>query len=433
MASALQAGAYRLNITPPLGICMEGSFGVIRARDVWDDLYTNALVIDDGHGEVALISVDVCSIPTFVYHDICRQVTAMTGIGAERVILTATHTHSGPVTGEDLDGIYEVSEDYVSQLKKKVASAVRLAQTRKQPVTVGVGRGENRDYVFNRRLSQPDGSIAMNWIDPRLIQEARSSGAVDSEVLVMRLDGAGGRPVAHVVNYANHNNAAPFDVISADYAGVMGDHLRAIYGPDLGVLFLPGAAGNVNWLDHHARGPRSPALYRKIGKSLAGTVLEIEARLAPLDSGEVWVGHEKMMLPERPYRDYDVAVDGTFGPPEGARDFFDAYRQAYERYKELPLASHEVDVHVVRLGDQVALCTNPAELFTEYGLEIKARSPFPYTMVTELTNGLIGYVPTREAFDQGGYEVRKIPGNSFMAVDTGERIVEAWTKLLHAE
>lgn len=433
MESTLQVGAHRLNITPPLGICMAGSFGVIRARDVWNDLYANALVIDDGGQEVAIVSVDVCFIDTEGYKDICRRVTEMTEIREENVLIAATHTHSGPTTGMDLDGIYEISEDYVSQFKRKVASAVRLAQMRKQPARAGAGAGENHDHVYNRRLAAPDGGIVMNWVDRRVVRDLESEHAVDPSIAVVRFDDPEGNPIAHIVNYANHNNAAPFDVVSADYAGIMGDHLRAIYGPGLVVLFLPGAAGNVNWLDHRDPNPPGPRLYREIGKSLAGTVLEIDAGLERIEPCEIRVGHRKLRIPERPYRDYDVTVDGTFGPPEAASDFWDAYRQAYERYKDLPLPVHEVDVHVVRFGDRVALCTNPAELFTEFGLQVKAESPVPYTMVSQLTNGLIGYVPTPDAFGEGGYEVRKMPGTSYMATDTGSRIVRAWTELLHAE
>jgi len=430
MGASKQAGAYRLNITPPLGICLEGSFGVIRAMDVWNDLYANALVIDDGAKEIAIISVDVGSIDTESYKDICRQITDLTQIPQENVLLTATHTHSGPATGMDIDGLYEVSEDYVIQFRKKVASAVRLAQMRKQQAEIGVGRGENSDYVFNRRLLMPDGSIAMNWIDKKITQKAKSKDVVDTELLVMRFDDQHGRPIAHIVNYANHNNAAPGDIISADYAGVMGDHLRAIYSPELVVLFLPGAAGDINWIDYADRNQYSPTLYQKIGKSLAGTVLEIDARLEYFKPGEIQVGFQKMVIPERPYRDYDIVVDGTFGNPDNASDFFVAYKQAYERYKDLTPPLHEVDVHVLKFGDKAVLCTNPAELFTEFGLEIKAASRCEYTLVAQLTNGLIGYIPTEEAFAEGGYEVRKIPGGSYMAVDTGKRIVRAWMELL---
>jgi hypothetical protein len=219
-------------------------------------------------------------------------------------------------------------------------------------------------------------------------------------------------------------------LISADYAGVMADHLRAVFGPQLGVLFLPGAAGNVNWIDHLDPGQMSPALYQKIGRSLAGTVLEIDARMRRVDRPALSVRGRTLALPERPYRDYDITVDGTFGGPELTADFVKAYRKAYERDKDLPLPVHEVDVRVVAFGEAAALCANPAEFFAEYGLAVKAGSPYPFTLVAELTNGVVGYVPTPEAFAFGGYEVRKMPEVSYLAMDAGERIVEASLALL---
>lgn len=424
-----KAGAYRMNISPPLGICMEGGFSEVRARDVWDDLYANALVLDDGQTEVAFVSVDVCSIDQPRYLEISQQVHELTGIPAEHVIVTATHTHSGPATGMDMDGIYTVDREYANQMIKKIASAVRLAQLRKEDARLFAGRGANHDYVFNRRLIMPDGTVRMNWVSREYTQGARGDGIVDPEVIALKITGLDGKPFAFVVNYANHNNAGPGDIISADYAGVMGDCLRAVHGSQVVTLFLPGPAGNVNWLDHWAR-ERDRFLYRKIGQALAGTVLEIEGRMENIEQPVLKVQFERPIIPERPYVAYDILEDYTFGAPEHNRDFFDAYQAAYQTYKDLPLPEHEVDLHVVNIGEDVALCTNPAELFVEFGMEIKRRSPRKYTLVSELTNGLIGYVATRQAFAEGGYEVRKLPGNSFMAVETGERIVDNWERLL---
>jgi hypothetical protein len=85
---------------------------------------------------------------------------------------------------------------------------------------------------------------------------------------------------------------------------------------------------------------------------------------------------------------------------------------------------------MLRFGSQVAITTNPCELFCEFGLAIKSGSPVKYTLVSELTNGAMGYVPTRQAFEEGGYEIRKLPGNSFLAMDAGGRIVDATLEML---
>jgi hypothetical protein len=177
----------------------------------------------------------------------------------------------------------------------------------------------------------------------------------------------------------------------------------------------------------------SPALYQKIGRSLAGTVLEIDAHLRPVDRPTLSVRGRTLRIPERPYCDYDVTVDGTFGGPELTADFFNAYRKAHERDKDQPLPVHDVDVRVMAFGDAAALATNPVELFAEYGLAIKAGSPYPFTLVAELTNGAAGYAPTPEAFAFGGYEVRKMPEVSYLARDAGQRIAQASLELLSSQ
>jgi len=170
MAGNLLAGAYRAVITPPLGVGLEGSFRFPAAENVLDDLHVNALFLDDGLSEVAIASVDVCVIPRPLIDTIVGQVHEVCGIPKESIIISATDTHSGPLLGLFvLTGKSDAT--YVDFLGRQVASAVTLAQRRKQTVAqVGVGRGENRQHVLNRRLRDPDGRILMNWIDPALLE-----------------------------------------------------------------------------------------------------------------------------------------------------------------------------------------------------------------------------------------------------------------------
>jgi len=83
---------------------------------------------------------------------------------------------------------------------------------------------------------------------------------------------------------------------------------------------------------------------------------------------------------------------------------------------------------VIRI-DEAAIAANPAELFVEFGLQIKAQSPCHPTFVVELANGIIGYVPTVQAFSQGGYEPR-LAGSSKLVPEAGGMIVETSLKLL---
>jgi len=426
------AGDYRTNITPPLGISMEGTFSERSAEDVAEELFANALVLADAEKEVVLISVDVCSMPTEMVTQVKEKIERLCSIPADQILITSTHTHAGPAMDSG-GGLFNIWSDYLEVFKNQIASAARLAQLRKQPAHMSAGKSINKRFVFPRRLKRPDGSVVMNWIDKAQLQDCTSAGVVDPEVLALRFDDANGRPISFVVNYANHNNACPPEWISADYAGVMGDHLRSVYGSQLVTLFLPGAAGNVNWIDFKDLDQYSRTLYRQIGKSLAGSVMDADARMEYIPVEKIDLSSDTIPVAERPYTPYDIQMDGTFGPPETAQDFWTAYRKAYDENHASLLQTIPVPIHALVLGEKVALVTNPVELFTEFGLEIKAGSPYPYTLVAELTDGSLGYVPTETAFQEGGYEVRRLPGNSMLAVDAGRQIVKVSLGLLRRE
>jgi hypothetical protein len=186
-------------------------------------------------------------------------------------------------------------------------------------------------------------------------------------------------------------------------------------------------------LDWRDPGKWAPEHYAGIATGLTGTVLQITACMQYPPVERIDISTYLLRLPERPYRDFDTQVDDTFGSATNL--FFGVYKSARQREEQALAAGGRLPVHdlsltALRLGDDVAILTNPAELFCEFGLEIKQNSPVKYTLVSELTNGAMGYVPTRQAFEEGGYEIRKLAGNSFLAMDAGERIVDASLSLL---
>jgi neutral ceramidase len=430
--SKLFCGAYRTDITPAIGCSLQGSFDDIRSTEIHDPLYANALVLDDGITEVAIVSVDTCELHAHNAGQIAAEIERVCGIPAARVILAATHTHSGPPTGSSIVESVLPDPVYVEHFRRQVVSAVQMAQKRKQPVRLGVGQAENRNHVFNRRLRKPDGHIVMNWIAAEYLQDTVPSGPVDPQMIAIRLVDGLGKTVAFIINYANHNNAAGGTRISADISGHIGDLLRRLYGPDLVVVFLLGACGNTNWVDRHNSERWQPHHFQDIATGLTGTVLEIVATMEYPEVNHIAMTNSILELPERPYRDFDTQVDDTFG---GDADlFFNVFKTAREREEQAlaegkPLPIHELPLSVLKIGSKIGIITNPCELFCDFGLAIKAGSPLKYTLVSELTNGAMGYIPTRQAFEEGGYEIRKLPGNSYLVMDAGDQVVAASLKL----
>ena len=434
MMHELKAGAYKVDVTPPVGTCVAGTFSVVRASNILDRLYIHALVIDDGQNETALISADVCYLNTeFINNRMIPDISRCSGILPQNIMIAATHTHSGPVLHSTLPEVFgEALESYVDMFIKASATAVYMAKKRKKDVRVSAGKGKNENHVFNRRLKKPDGTIVMNFVESDFLKDCSPSGPVDPEVLVARFDDADGKPVAMVVNFANHNNTfCGQELFSASISGYMKSVLEKVYGDEMITIFLLGACGNTNWVDFRDETMWTDKdIHKKIGTGLAGTVLEIMPVLKPVEGNKVEILHEKLEIYDRPYCNYDTFEDDTFGRGALRKEFFDGYNTDKIKYEKEPLALNMLDICVMCIGEDLAIASNPAELFAEIGMEIKLQSPFKYTFISELTNGSCGYVPTAEAFNEGGYEVRKIKEGSYLDKNAGRKIADASLNLL---
>jgi neutral ceramidase len=310
------------------------------------------------------------------------------------------------------------------------ATSAVMAYQRLAPAVLSSGKSINKNHVFNRRLSKPDGSIIMNWIDRRELQECDYAGPVDPELGVIRFEDTEGKTIGFILNYAVHNNAYYGQEITPDFFGYTASLLSKVFGPDVVTVFLAGACGDTNWIDHKDYSQEGDRLlYRKIGTGLAGSVMEVLPRLKRLTIESIKVSSGKFEARERPYSEYDTRIDGTFGT--GDEVYHKLYSDYYKMTAGKPLRKQSVEISTIALGNEVLFLTNPAELFTGYGIKLKEKSPFPLTVISELTNGYIGYIPELEDFDEGGYEVKKIHRNSFLEKDTGDRIVDLSLKLMN--
>ena len=196
-------------------------------------------------------------------------------------------------------------------------------------------------------------------------------------------------------------------------------------------LFAQGCSGNINHLDvtssARQKGHDEAA---RIGTVLAAEVLKTHTRLKTLDPASISARREIVKLP-LPEVDADAVarareVASTYDTPNAApfMELVNAFKviSVYERQGR-PL---EAEVQVLALGDDLAWVGLPGEIFVEIGLAIKEGSPFETTIVTELANGSIGYVPDRKAYAEGNYE----PVSARCAAGSGEMLVEASLRLL---
>ena len=436
MGADLRAGAAAVKITPPKGAPMAGYYYNRAADGVHDDLFAKAVVLESERIRAAMVACDVESLPRDIVEKARKKIAADTGIAGAAVMISATHSHTGPVILEEgspnkLEGeMLVIARKYAEDLPDKIAESVKLAAAALKPVRVSAGIGREPSLAFNRRFYMKDGSVGWNpgKLNPEIV---RPAGPTDPAVPTVYFEGLDGHPLATYVNYAMHLDTVGGFEYSADYPFTLSTLLAAAKSADMLTLFTIGCAGNVNHIDVNTgekqSGHKEAA---RIGTVLAAETLRTFKKMEVLDPGAPRVRSEivKLPLPELQSGELEWArkITPAFGKKDAA-PFMDLVRA----FKIVDVAERagrpiEAEVQVITLGNRLAWVGLPGEIFTELGMTIKLASPFQYTIVASLANGSIGYVPDRKAYPQGAYE----PVSARCAAGSGEMLVDAATRLL---
>jgi hypothetical protein len=306
---------------------------------------------------------------------------------------------------------------------------VAVAQKKLAPARASTALGKEDGISFNRRFHMKDGTVSWNPAKrhPGIV---RPAGPIDPDVGVVYFDSPKNAPVATYVNFALHPDTVGGEGVSADYPGVLAKLLGGFRGPDMVTVFANGCCGNINhrdihWLDTQ-KGPREA---HRIGTLLAGAVLRTTPHLKPLTAGALRVKSETVELPLAPITEADVAAARDV--VKRVKDPKTKFLEKVKAFQVLDVAARngktwEVEVQVIALGDDLAWVSLPGEIFVELGLAIKKASPVRHTLLAELANGSIGYIPDRGAYPQGNYEVV----SARCAEGSGEMLVEAALRLL---
>jgi neutral ceramidase len=422
------AGCTTLDITPPLGVCLAGHFNTRHASGLHDPLTAQALVLGHGEARVALVGADLIAVSAEMTAAVRERVRAATGLPPDHLMLWATHTHAGPSLVAGDGGARD--EAYCDLLVSRLAGAVIAAANRMRPASLRGAWGSEDRIALNRRYRLKDGSVRTNpgVGNPDI---ARVDGPSDPTVGALFVDTDDGLS-AVLVNFGCHLDVLGNGNIlfSADYPYYLRRALRSVYGGRVVVAFANGPCGNLNHINVFAnRRQGGYDLARMMGMMLAGEVLKIEPGAQSLSGDAVWGRSHTLDLPRRPYTETETTEFQATLADDRVSDI--AYAKVRAR-THLALSqrgdtSTPVEVQALRLGD-LALLGIPAEYFVEYGLELRQRSPLPHTFVVELANDCLGYVPTPQAFDEGGYE-----GTSARFTrDAGPLLAEAALRLVES-
>lgn len=424
----LTAGAARACITPPMGTRMAGYAGRTEGcRAVHDDLHARALVLDNGEARLALLTLDLIGMDGEQVAQVREGVEAAMGIPGDCVMVCCSHTHAGPVM-PSLDSRRDpLGEDprevpaRVAVLVDTLAGVVRQANDRRQPVRLRYLKGSLPELSMNRRRAVQGGT------------------PVDPEVRTLLLTGEDEAPVAVVVNFTCHPTVMGGKnlTVTAEYPGAMARLVEGVC-PGCTALFVQGTCGNLNpnWFKLERE---SFATIERMGRALGGEVLrevytgiatqapEEDVSLKAVSTADplpLWpqpdlegareiLKAQEMLLararaggfPANPLPFWhSMAVDENLSA--GTAESYVTWAQKLVRLAEdgIRVAAPAAEVQTLRIGSG-AIASLPGEAFMELGMGTKEAFADRPVLVAGYTNGSLGYIPTREAFAEKGYEV----------------------------
>lgn len=409
----LRAGVAEMALEPRLGLVPELVWTKGRPprkpEGYRTPLYVKALVLSNGHDPVALVTLDLLGIDRPDAIRAAELASERSGIPTDGILLTCSHTHAAPSVLPPLhtrraahhaafdDEAKRRERAFVDAVVLAIADVVADASACQQDASVGSIATELPWLTYNRRRQTRNFGTWTSFLGIPQDQACRPEGPIDPELGLFVVRGADHRPLCMVWNLVGHNAFSFGDPYSADLPYSVQHELDDRIGEHIPCLYLPGCSGNVQYFD--ATGPGG---LDKVTEDVASGIMaiyrdactlpdvklggrKVELCFAQQDFSQCWWKHD--VHAKRP-------VWETFLPIELER-----YRsEAAEKM------TYQSDVMALRLGE-TALVGLPGEVFVEFGLMIKERSPFERTYVAAYSNDYAGYIATRHAFIGGSYEV----------------------------
>ena len=432
---SVQAGAAAVDISPQDSQFLYGYPHVERySTGIHDPLWSSALYLSDGQTEILFVASDIIFVGKATAQRARQRIKEETGIDSGQIMLTATHTHSGPLTVNYISNEHDpvvppVDPNYLRRFEDGLVQAAIQAHRRARPAQLGLAVAEATGLGTNRR-------------DP--------AGPADPEVPVLMVRTADGQEnIACMVVYSMHPTVLHEDstLISGDFPGLTRQFLQQnVLGLDCPVLYHTGPAGNqsLRYVTQENTFAEAERLGALLGRAIAQVIPTITYRSVV----ELAVARAFVDLPPRqfpPLAEAEARLQQAAErlarlrqagapPPEirtaevdwfGAEETVTLTRAARDgRLEKLYRACLPAEVQILKVGPW-SFVGWPGEIFIEHALAVKAR--FRDTFVISLANGeLQGYIVTEEAAREGGYEA----SNSVFAPQSGALLVETTLRLL---
>ena len=397
-AAGFRAAAVKADITPRSSEWLMG-YNARQSTGVHDPIYHRVVAMEAGGVLVYLAVSDLCLFSPSVYDDVALELERTMGIPRTHFWWSVTHSHAAPEVGAP--GMYkallgrsdhEWDRDYAAFVKESLIRAVREARDKLEPARIGFGQGVAMANI-NRRAKDEDGQVSLG-LNP--------DGPADRQIGLIRLERPDGSPIALIANYAIHGTVMSGQnlLIGGDAPGTVTAYLEQ--KTTRAVLFFNGAAGNLAPI--YSGYPNAKSGHLSEFRVLLGDHILAAARSMGPATGDValWAGEKIIATPQR----QDLAW-----PADLSR---------YAASEGRPIV--KLPVRFLRINDTL-IWAAPVELFCEIAMAVRSQSPFAHTFYFGYTNGWFGYLPTAQAFAEGGYEPRTSPFTAQAEADVTEGVV----------
>lgn len=442
-AAELRIGAATVSITPDKPIALAGQFNTRISRGVDNPITATAVAVESSEGEQAiLLSADIVvfypSIPEPLRNRLREKLPEF---DPRKLVMTATHTHTSAVTEEGVydmpkEGVMRPSE-YAAFLVERLAEVCARAWNERKPGGISWGLG-HAVVGYNRRAVYADGTAKM-YGDTSLPTFRGIEGREDHGLDLLFFWNNEKKLLATAINVeCPSQEVESRSTINADFWHDVREQWR-----DSLVLGWPGACGDISPHRMYRKAAeermvklRGLTYTQEIGRRIAREVQDV-CELTKRDiRADVPFSHqvEDLALPVRKVTEKEVAE---------ARKEIEAlkkkgdksnrsrwYQRTIDRFHTQDKEpTFTVEVHVLRIGD-IAIATNPFELFHDYGAQIKARSTAEQTFVIELTCGWGRYLPTERAVAGGGYSA--VVQSCMVGPEGGQMLVDRTVEMINA-
>jgi len=414
-AEPLRVGSAAIEIPADDTMDMAGGIHPWKATGAEAPLRATAIVLALGNEKLAICSCDVLFVQKDFVDPALEAIRLATGIPPERVLVHATHTHSAP-SATRVHG-YQRDPRFVAGLAKSMADAVIVAHAalpNHPDCRLRYRLGEESSVGQNSRILLGDGTIF--WIGNR-DDAIRPTGPFDPDLPVMAFETADGKPVATLFNHSTHCiGAREGGKRSPAFYGLAAQELEAEQGGHH--VFLQGASGST----HNLTVPPAEMVIRikeAVNRARIAAMPHPVARLAAIkEPFEFRVRAFDESAEEEAVNRY---CSKRVGSPESAEAIALVFRTQRAEIAPHQGETRTTSIQTLAIGD-VAIVAVPAEFFTVLGQEIKRQSPFRHTLISELSNDWVGYVPDRKGHELGGYQTWT-GHHSYGEPGTGERMV----------